>query len=161
VVVAKPQAHLVRIEGQGSIVRPRSQEIIMIRNVFAAAFAVALLGATPALATGPFVASDGNGGLNVIHPTTSPNVLGGAIATVRPGVESGSIEVVTITPSPNVLGGAIATIRPGVESGSIEVVTITPSQAQDPRAVMVEQGFGAGELRLVPLAARPGAPVGG
>jgi hypothetical protein len=105
----------------------------MIRNVFAAAVAVALLGATPAFATGPFVVSDGNGGLNVIYPT----------------------------PSENVLGGAIATVRPGVEAGTLEIVTITPSEAQDPRAVMVEQGFGAGELRLVPLAAMPGAPIGG
>lgn len=95
----------------------------MIRNVFFAAIAAAALGAAPAFASAPFVEDDGNGGLRVVRPVPSQNIVGGAITELRNG-----------------------------SAGSLEVVTIQPLHMQEGRAVTVVPGNGAGELRIVPLA---------
>ena len=105
----------------------------MIRNIFAAAITAGVLAAAPAFAAPPFVEDDGNGGLRIVRTE----------------------------PSPNVVGGAVTTVRPGGEAGSLEVVTVRPVASQDGRSVTAIQGIGAAELRIVPLAEGRGAAVGG
>lgn len=105
----------------------------MIRNIFAVAITAGVLAAAPALANAPFVEDDGNGGLRVVRTV----------------------------PSPNVVGGAVTTVRPGGEAGSFEVVTVRPVAAQDGRSVTAAPGVGAAEIGVAPLAEGRGAAVGG